>query len=58
MLSLALVALVVLDLNGVLIVRIHTKNWDAAMCAKMLVSHFVAYSLTTLFWHDSDLSVA
>ena len=58
MLSLALVALVVLDLNGVLIVSIHTKNWDTTMCAKMLVGHFVAYSLTTLFWHDSDLSVA
>ena len=58
MLSLALVALVVLDFNGVLIVRVHTKNWDATMCAKMLVSHFVAYSLTALFWHDSDLSVA
>ena len=58
MLSLALVALVVFDLNGVLIVRIHAKNWDAAMCAKMLVSHFVAYHLTALLWHDSDLSVA
>ena len=58
MLSLALVALVVLDLNGVLIVRIHAKNWDATMCAKMLVSHFVAYHLTALLWHDGYFCVA
>ena len=58
MLSLALVALVVLDINGVLIVRIHAKNWDAAMCAKMLVSHFVAYHLTALLWYDGYFCIA
>ena len=58
MLSLALIALVVLDLDGILIVRIHAKNWDAAMCAKMFVSHFIAYHLAALLWHDGYFCIA
>ena len=56
-LGLPLVNFIVLDLDGVLIVRVKSKNRDSAVRAQMLVSDFIADNLTAGLWYDSDFRV-
>ena len=57
MLGLALINFIVLNLDGVLIVRIEPKNRDSAVRAKVLVGDFIADRLAVRLWHDGNFCV-
>ena len=48
---------IILDLDGVLIVRVKSENGDSAVRAKVFVGDFIADNLAARFWYDSDFRV-